>query len=293
MSWILSNSLTFFQKFCINVLKCGPIPQHVAFIMDGNRRYAKQQQIDKQTAHSRGFDKLAETLQWCLELGIREVTMYAFSIENFKRSPEEVDALMNLAREKYARLMEEKDKLMAEGVRISVIGNLDLLPQDIRKSIAEAMIMTRNNNRLFLNVAMAYTARDEITTAIKEITNGVNVGVLDSEDIDEELLNHCLYTNRGHKIDVIIRTSGETRLSDFLLWQAGFVNIFTTNVLWPSFSIWQLLGMIFKYQRNYYELKNITDQIKVKELSIKKEIFLDKLVLYRMAILEQYTTVCS
>ncbi|KAB0793330.1 hypothetical protein PPYR_12950 [Photinus pyralis] len=290
MSWIASNPLSIFQKFCINVLKCGPIPQHVAFIMDGNRRYAKQQRLDKQVGHSRGFDKLTETLQWCLELGIREVTMYAFSIENFNRSQEEVDALMDLAREKYARLIEEKEKLMEEGVRISVIGNLTLLPEDIRKSIAEAMIMTKHNSRLFLNVAMAYTSRDEITNAVIDITNGVKSGKLGTEDIDEELLNSCLYTNHSRKIDVLIRTSGETRLSDFLLWQSGFVQIFIADVLWPNFSIWQLLGMIFKYQRNYRELQRVTVECRALELSTKQQVFLDDLGCSRMGNLEQYTT---
>ncbi|KAF2880569.1 hypothetical protein ILUMI_25607 [Ignelater luminosus] len=149
MSWIVDNSLTWFQKFCINVLKCGPIPRHVAFIMDGNRRFAKKIHLKRKDGHTRGFDKLAETLQWCLVLGIKEVTVYAFSIENFKRSSDEVDTLMDLAREKYKRLMEEKDKLMAEGVCIRVIGNLELLPEDIRKLIAEAIIMTKDNNKVF------------------------------------------------------------------------------------------------------------------------------------------------
>ncbi|KAK9722131.1 putative undecaprenyl diphosphate synthase [Popillia japonica] len=137
--------------------------------MDGNRRYATKSNIKKVEGHVKGFDKLAQTLQWCFELGIHEVTVYAFSIENFKRSQEEVDYLMELAREKFTKLHEEKEKLMKDGICIRVVGNLKLLPDDIRKLMAEAMFMTRHNNKLFLNVAFAYTSKDELTTAAKTI----------------------------------------------------------------------------------------------------------------------------
>lgn len=127
--------------------------------MDGNRRFASKSRIDKKQGHSRGFDKLSETLQWCLDLGIQEVTVYAFSIENFKRSNAEVDALMSLARDKFEKLLEEKDKLHEKGIRIQVIGNLKLLPRDILSSMAEAMLLTKNNKSAVLNVAFAYTSR--------------------------------------------------------------------------------------------------------------------------------------
>ncbi|KAK4874725.1 hypothetical protein RN001_014085 [Aquatica leii] len=293
MSWIVSNSLTWFQKFCINILKCGPIPQHVAFIMDGNRRYAKKKQVEKRIAHTRGFDKLAETLQWCLELGIREVTMYAFSIENFNRSAEEVDTLMNLAREKYKRLMDEKDKLMADGVRIRVLGNLDLLPADIRKSIAEAMLMTKDNNKIFLNVAMAYTSRDDITNAIKVVKDGVHEGALEIDDIDDQLLNFSMYTNHCQNLDVLVRTSGETRLSDFFLWQCAFANVYITDVLWPEFSVWQLLGVVFKFQRNYHILNKYNYEYKTDSLTTRKQKFLEKLEFHRISTLEGYKSLCT
>lgn len=122
MSWIKENNLNVFQRFCVNVIKEGPVPKHVGFIMDGNRRFARKLNVDRSEGHNEGFNKLAECLRWCLELGIKEVTVYAFSIENFKRSREEVDTLMGLAREKYKRLIEEKDKLMEHGVCIRVIG---------------------------------------------------------------------------------------------------------------------------------------------------------------------------
>lgn len=287
MSWIVNNPLTWFQTLCINILKCGPVPHHLAFIMDGNRRYATKTHIGKRDGHVKGFDKLAETLQWCLELGIREVTVYAFSIENFKRPLEEVETLMELAREKYKRLLEEKDQLMKDGVCIRVIGNLNLVPDDIRKSIAEAMLMTKENNKVFLNVAFAYTSRDEIINAITEVIDGYNCGDLEIDDIDPELLSYCLYTNQGSDPDVLIRTSGETRLSDFLLWQTAYSKIFFADVFWPEFSIWHLLAIVFKYQRCYnkliYHSKCITEN-----LNQRKQEFLSKVELHRLAKLKQY-----
>ncbi|GJQ72163.1 hypothetical protein Trydic_g3257 [Trypoxylus dichotomus] len=164
-------------------------------------------------------------LKWCFELGIQEVTVYAFSIENFKRSQEEVDSLMELAREKFRKLHDEKNKIMELGVCIRVIGNLELLPQDIRKLIADAIIMTKDNSKLFLNIAFAYTSRDELTTAVKNILKGVELDLISPDDINEQLVSQCLYTNGSPDPDLLVRTSGEVRFSDFLLWQ-----IWNTNV---------------------------------------------------------------
>ncbi|XP_050308633.1 dehydrodolichyl diphosphate synthase complex subunit DHDDS [Anthonomus grandis grandis] len=249
MSWISENSLSHIQKFCINVLKCGSIPNHVAFIMDGNRRYAKKQHVAKAEGHSKGFDKLSDCLNWCLELGIKEVTVYAFSIENFKRTKDEVDQLMDLAREKFSRLFEEKDKLMENGICIRVIGNLTLLPDDLKKLIARAMIMTKDNKNAILNVAFSYTSRDEIANSMMTIVEGAKQGKIEVDDINESLISHCLYTNLSPNPDLLIRTSGEVRLSDFLLWQCANSQIFFAEVLWPEFNIWHLLQGVFYYQR--------------------------------------------
>ncbi|CAG9857006.1 unnamed protein product [Phyllotreta striolata] len=250
MSWIRNNDLNLLQKLCVNVLKCGPVPRHVAFIMDGNRRYARKTNVQKAEGHSKGFDKLAECLHWCRELGIKEVTVYAFSIENFKRSNDEVEALMQLAREKFQKLFEEKDKLMQEGVCIRVIGNLCLLPDDIRKLIAEAMLLTKDNTRSILNVAFSYTSREEITQSIRSIVEAVQDKSIEVGDVSEELIANCLYTHLSPDPDILIRTSGEVRISDFLLWQISNTELCFTNVLWPEFNIWHLLGFVFKYQRS-------------------------------------------
>ncbi|RMB91144.1 hypothetical protein DUI87_32280 [Hirundo rustica rustica] len=219
MSWIREGELTIIERFCANIIKAGPMPKHVAFIMDGNRRYAQKCHVERQQGHSQGFDKLAQTLRWCLNLGIREVTVYAFSIENFKRSKEEVDGLMDLARQKFSRLLEEQENLKKHGVCIRVLGDLPLLPVDIQELIAQAVLATRNYNKCFLNVCFAYTSRHEISNAVREMAWGVEQGLLEPSDVSESLLDKCLYTNNSPDPDLLIRTSGEVRLSDFLLWQ--------------------------------------------------------------------------
>lgn len=222
MTWVSESKLSWLQQLAINVLKCGPIPYHVAFIMDGNRRYAvKTNLICKNEGHVKGFDKLSEALQWCQDIGIKEVTVYAFSIENFKRSDEEVRTLLQLVREKMLLLLEEKDKLNERGICIRVIGNLSLLPVDIQKLMAKAMLMTQGNSTAILNVAFAYTSRDEITESVKMIVKGVEDNDLLPQDVNEQLIRKCMYTRNSPDPDLLLRTSGEVRLSDFLLWQVS------------------------------------------------------------------------
>ncbi|XP_048468894.1 dehydrodolichyl diphosphate synthase complex subunit DHDDS [Rhincodon typus] len=219
MSWIQEAELNPVERLCASILKVGPMPEHVAFIMDGNRRYAQKCRVERQQGHSQGFEKLAETLRWCLNLNIREVTVYAFSIENFKRSKEEVDGLMELARQKFTRLLEEQENLKKHGVCIRVLGNLTLLPVDIQELIAQAVLATQSYNKCFLNVCFAYTSRHEITSAVREMALGVEEGLLKPSDLSESLLSRCLYSSSSPDPDLLIRTSGEVRLSDFLLWQ--------------------------------------------------------------------------
>ncbi|KAG5327016.1 DHDDS synthase, partial [Acromyrmex heyeri] len=159
MSWLKERILNWFQFLVLKVIKINKVPKHVAFIMDGNRRYAKKQNLTIAEGYSKGYDKMIEMIYLCRNLDIIEFTIYAFSIENFKRSKEEVDGLMNLARQKFKDLLEDKKKLKDNGICIRVFGNLSLLPEDIYKLIAEVMIVTRENNRIFINFAIAYTFR--------------------------------------------------------------------------------------------------------------------------------------
>ncbi|XP_060569619.1 dehydrodolichyl diphosphate synthase complex subunit DHDDS-like [Ruditapes philippinarum] len=262
MSWFPERRTqdSWVHKICTSVLKAGPIPQHIAIIMDGNRRFAKKNSMAKAEGHLKGFDKLAETLEWCLSLGILEVTVYAFSIENFKRSKDEVDCLMELARQKFARLLEEKELIQKHEVCVRVLGNVSLLPEDVQRTVAEVINLSKNNTRATLNVCFSYTSRDEICTAVKEMAEGVESGEILESDISEEMLERCLYTNRSRHPDLLIRTSGEVRLSDFLLWQSTFSVLSFLEVLWPDFSIWHLYAAVLHYQRNYTAVNNAIEE---------------------------------
>ncbi|MEQ2281413.1 hypothetical protein AMECASPLE_030032 [Ameca splendens] len=232
MSWIREGELNLLERISANILMAGPMPKHVAFIMDGNRRFAHKKNMERQDGHMQGFNKLAETLLWCKHLSIPEVTVYAFSIENFKRSKEEVDGLMELARQKFEKLLEEQENLEKHGVCIRVLGDLNMLPLDLQQVIAKAVIMTKNHNKCFLNVCFAYTSRYEITNAVREMASGVEQGLIKASDVSEALLSECLYSNNSPNPDLLIRTSGEVRLSDFLLWQVWKKNIQHDMGLW-------------------------------------------------------------
>jgi len=253
MSWVKEDpyKYSWWESLCIKLLRCGEVPKHVAFIMDGNRRYAKKLGLDKIDGHSQGFEKLAQTLQWCHDLGITEVTVYAFSIENFKRPQKEVDGLLKLAKEKFERLIDEKDRLEEHGIRVNVIGNLSLLPTDLQILVDRATALTRQNTRCTLNVAFSYTSREEVCSAVKKVSKAVDDGILKTDDISENLIERCLYTGFSPRPELLVRTSGEVRLSDFLLWQSSYSVTYFSEVLWPEFGLNNLLFAIFYFQRHH------------------------------------------
>ncbi|XP_073813717.1 dehydrodolichyl diphosphate synthase subunit [Musca autumnalis] len=298
MSWVSDYKYTWLQTMAMNVIKNGfNLPHHIAFVMDGNRRYANSQHIRKIEGHSKGFDKLADCLRWCLDIGIREVTTFAFSIENFKRSEEEVGGLLDLAREKFSKLLQEGPKLQEHGVRIRVIGNLSLLPDDLQKLIAQTMLETEKNDKLFLNVAFSYTSRDEITHSVEEI---IRLGEgLNEEDISERLLEECLYSRHSPQPDLLFRTSGETRISDFLMWQLNSTVLYFTKILWPEITIWNFLAGIFTYQRDSLNMKSFKRQERqARAVTSRKhnfyaervQNFLVRLDVYRRDILLKWST---
>ncbi|KAG7305397.1 hypothetical protein JYU34_009465 [Plutella xylostella] len=253
-SWVNENCVSFLHLFCIKVVKTGRVPQHIAFIMDGNRRYAKKHKVVCGVGHHRGFNKLSETLKWCLDLGIPEVTVYAFSIENFKRSEQEVKELMDLAREKFRSLLNEIEQINEWGVRLHIAGRLSLLPKDLQATVSRVMLETRHNNKLRLNIAYAYTARDEISRAASQLVKGVKENELSVDDIDADLISQTLELGEP---DLLVRTSGEVRLSDFMLWQISKRTVlYFTEVLWPEFSIWNLLAAILHFQRHAPEIED-------------------------------------
>jgi len=259
MTWVREEyKFSMLERFFSSVLSVGKVPEHLAIIMDGNRRYARENQVDKIQGHSQGFESLANTLQWCRYLGIHTVTVYAFSIENFKRDKEEVENLLQLFREKIRMLIEEEDKLREHGIRVKIIGDLKLLPEDVQELIATAINITKNNPKFTLNVAFSYTSREEITSAMKESVRMVERGEISEQDIDVQLLDSLMYTSGSPKVDLLLRTSGECRLSDFMLWQASSAITYFTKVLWPDFRFYHLLLAVFYYQRNMYLLQNLS-----------------------------------
>jgi len=193
------------------------------------------------------------------------VTVYAFSLENFKRSPIEVDGLMRLAEEKFGQLIDEQEKLIEEQICFRFFGDLTRLTPRLRQLIARLELDTNHFTRGFVNVCMAYTAQDEMRRAMVAIAEGVGQGLLMEEDIDEELINHCLDSRRSPQPDLLIRTSGEKRFSDFLLWQCCTCHVHYDDVLWPEFDYWHLCKAMFAYQRNRSSVEAIVRLCGVEE----------------------------
>jgi len=269
--WVREYSYSWLERLALNVIKVGRVPRHIAVIMDGNRRFARQAGDPVLTGHKAGFEKLAETLQWCKELGVREVTVYAFSIENFNRKESEVSDLLDLARDKFKVLLGEKEKLSEAGLRVRILGNLSYLPADLREIITEVEKATADNTESLLNIALSYTAREEITHAVREVADRLSSGHIDAADVDEETLQRFLYTGQSETPELLIRTSGETRLSDFMLWQASRSITYFSPVLWPDFSLWQLLAGVFFFQRQYHQLQSVLETEKEESLQLATE----------------------
>lgn len=261
MSWFGEDKRTWFQRFFAKILQSGPLPKHVAIIMDGNRRFARENNKKTIEGHVSGFEKLVEALTWCYSMNIREVTVYAFSIENFKRSKEEINGLFDLAREKFQRLLDEKDKINKLKVCIRMFGNITLLPADLQKLIAQVVEISRHNSNLFMNVCIAYTSRDEMAMAVNDICNGVKEEKLEFSDIDEKLIEKCLYTSNSYDIDLLLRTSGEVRLSDFMLWQSSFSVLSFVKEMWPELNIWNFYMAILNFQLNYDSIQKMKKEV--------------------------------
>eukprot|EP01132_Coremiostelium_polycephalum_P010397 gene10397-12768_t len=213
--WMYIKNFNFFSS----ILKQGPIPNHIGVIMDGNRRFAKMHNMETKEGHKRGFSTMMDLSQWALNLGIKIVSVYAFSIENFKRSKDEVDYLMELANEKFTEMISKSHKLQKLGVKIRVVGDYSLIPDKTKQILSKAVKATENNNRALLNICMSYTSHEEILHSMKTIAKGVKDDVLKSEDINQRLFENCMYIKED--LDILIRTSGEYRLSDFMLWQSN------------------------------------------------------------------------
>lgn len=225
------------------------MPKHVAIIMDGNRRFSKMQgNLGAVEGHKKGISTLERVLDWCVDLGIEIVTAYAFSTENFNRPPEEVDGLMRLFKENFEGIARNK-KIHNNEVRVKAVGKLELLPEDVREAIRIAEKSTVNYNKRLVNIAIGYDGRMEIVDAIKKIANEVQEGKITTDDINEDLVNENLYTAGLEDPNLIIRTSGEERLSGFLLWQSSYSELYFCDSLWPQLRKVDFLRALRSYQQ--------------------------------------------
>ena len=223
------------------------IPAHIAIIMDGNGRWANRRNLPRVAGHQAGIDPVRTTVEMCARLGVQALTLYAFSVENWKRPRHEVETLWRLLR---FYLKREMPKLMANNIRLFAIGRLDGLPRQVREELMVGVDQTSRNTGLRVNLAINYGGRAEIVDAMNAIVRDARSrGEFGALEIDEELVSSYLYTSHVPDPDLLIRTSGEMRISNFLLWQIAYAELYITDTLWPDFSTTDLLRAVLDYQR--------------------------------------------
>ena len=221
------------------------IPSHVAIIMDGNGRWARKINKERFFGHNRGINSVKESIDVSIELGIETLTLFAFSMENWKRPKNEINALMTLLS---SSIENELKSIIENNIKLNVIGDLDLVPKKTRDKLLNAIIKTKNNDGLNLNLAVSYGAKQELVRAIKIISRKVKKNIISEENIDEETINEHLYTENSKNVDLLIRTGGEFRVSNFLLWQISYAELNFQKVLWPDFKKYHFLNAIIDYQ---------------------------------------------
>ena len=237
-----------YEWYITRDLKPEKMPKHVAIIMDGNRRYSKLQgNMDVVKGHEIGVDTLEKVLDWSIELGIEIITAYAFSTENFNRPEHEVEGLMNLFVVNFKRLVSH-EKIHKNEVKVKVVGRTELLPESVREAISEAEEATAHYNKRLFNIAIGYDGRLEIIDSFKKIIQDVQDGKITIDDVDEELVSKNLYTAGLDDPNLIIRTSGEERLSGFLLWQSSYSELYFCETLWPELRKVDFIRAIRSYQ---------------------------------------------
>ncbi|MEH7108048.1 isoprenyl transferase [Bacillus sp. JJ1764] len=239
-----NNSSTLRDK--IEEIKKLPVPEHVAIIMDGNGRWAKKRALPRVAGHHEGMKVVRKTTMLANNLGIKTLTLYAFSTENWKRPKNEVDYIMKLPEEFLGTFLPE---LIENNVQVKMMGYQDQLPGHTRRAIEKAMEQTKDNDGLVLNFALNYGSRAEILDAVKKVLNDHNSGILKETDLNEDVFSSYLMTANFKDPDLLIRTSGEIRLSNFMLWQLAYSEFWFTDVLWPDFSEGHLLEAIDVYQK--------------------------------------------
>ncbi|WNJ16490.1 isoprenyl transferase [Pontibacter sp. G13] len=234
------------------------LPKHIAIIMDGNGRWAKSRGSERVFGHRNAITAVREAAEGCAEIGVEYLTLFAFSTENWRRPPTEVRALMTLLVETIGK---EVKTLMDNGIRLRAIGNIEQLPARAQKRLAEAMETTKDNKRMTLTLALSYGARADMTQAIRDISKRIASGEISPDQIDEELVSQYLSTSYAPDPELLIRTSGEHRISNFLLWEIAYAEIFFMPKLWPDFRREDLHEAILNFQNRERRFGKISEQI--------------------------------
>ena len=239
-----------YERNLVKQVTSNPVPHHIAIIMDGNRRFAESIGLGARAGHEKGRDKLEEVLEWCLEVDVKILTVYAFSTENFTRDTEEVRHLMKLFAENFRKVGDD-ERVHKNQIKISVLGNRELLPHEVISSINYAEGRTKNYEKYGLNLAVEYGGREEILEAIKSLVRDARDGRIRPEDVDERFFSRRLWTKDIPDPDLVLRTSGEERISNFLLWQLAYSELYFIDVYWPGFRKIDFLRAIRSYQMRH------------------------------------------
>ncbi len=242
-----------------NLLLSGPIPEHIAIIMDGNGRWANKKGLPRIAGHREGVNSVRDIVEVCGQLGVKYLTLYAFSTENWKRPKEEVSLLMRLL---LSAIRDEKDRLHSNGVILKTIGEISELPNAIQDELIDAIEITKNNDGLTLILALSYSGRWDLTNAVKEISKKVSEGTISVDSITEETIKNSLSTKKYPDPDLLVRTSGELRVSNFLLWQIAYSEIYITQLHWPDFRRNAFYESIDSFQKRERRFGLISEQVK-------------------------------
>lgn len=234
------------------------LPDHLAIIMDGNGRWAKKQGKLRVFGHENGVKRVRETVENCAKIGIGYLTLYTFSTENWNRPKMEVDTLMKIL---VSSLKKELKTLHKNNIRLNAIGNIDSLPKKANKELKEVMEKTSENSGMTLTLALSYGAREEIRNAVQQISIKVKNNIISPENIDETIINNHLYTHNLPDVDLLIRTSGEHRISNFLLWQIAYAELYFIDVFWPDFEEHHLVEAIINYQNRERRFGKTSEQL--------------------------------
>lgn len=246
------------KKMDLQEFNADELPQHIAVIMDGNGRWAQQQGKNRLHGHEAGAKAVRNTVEAAAKLGIRHLTLYAFSTENWNRPKTEISTLMSLL---VRNLRRELRQMTKNNIRLSAIGSLDKLPKKVREELVEVIEKTQSNTGTNLTLALSYGAREEIKQAVIEISKKVKNSIINVESIDETIINEHLYTQHLPDVDLLIRTSGEVRISNFLLWQIAYAELYFTDVMWPEFDEYELHQAINSYLKRERRFGKTSEQL--------------------------------